>query len=82
MIKKTFLLVLAVFPLLLKCQDTASSVLSNNVTDTIAETTRIDLVQPFVPAHKIYLEKNGDSFFCLKPKIFSFATHIPGDFAG
>jgi hypothetical protein len=82
MIKKTFLFILIVLPLLSKSQDTASSVLSNNVTDTIAETKRIDLVKPFVPAHKIYLEKNGDSFFCLRPKTFSFITNIPGDFAG
>ena len=82
MIKKTFLFILTVLPLLSKSQDTASSVLSNNFTDTIAETKRMDLVKPFVPAHKIYLEKNGDSFFCLKPKTFSFITNIPGDFAG
>ena len=75
MIKKLFLLALILLPLLSKSQDTSNAVLFNSVNDTA-------IVKPFVPVHKIYLEKNGDSFFCLKPKTFSFATHIPGDFAG
>ncbi|CAN5304556.1 phosphatase PAP2 family protein [soil metagenome] len=31
---------------------------------------------------RIYLEKNGDSFICNKPKTFDFLTHIPGDAVG
>ncbi len=34
------------------------------------------------PGKKIYLEKNGDSFFCIKPKTFGFVTKIPTDAYG
>lgn len=34
------------------------------------------------PNQKIYLEKNGDSFTCMKPKSFDFFTKIPQDSYG
>jgi len=82
MIKKIFLLLLIVSPLLIKSQDTANVSILNIATDTIAEIKKIDSNKPFISTNKIYLEKNGDSFYCVKPKTFSFITNIPGDFAG
>jgi PAP2 superfamily len=82
MIKKAFLFILTILPLLSKSQDTAISVLPGTSKDSIVEIKKNDSLNPVVSSHKIYLEKNGDSFFCLKPKTFSFVTNIPGDFAG
>ncbi|CAN5465021.1 phosphatase PAP2 family protein [soil metagenome] len=35
-----------------------------------------------VLTHRFYMEKNGDSFYCDKPRFFDFATNIPKNGAG
>ena len=82
--KKVLLFILILSPFLLKSQNTDSSTISipDMLSDTIPEAKKNDSLKPIVSTHRIYLEKNGDSFYCLKPKTFSFLTHIPRDFAG
>ena len=70
MIKKYLTLLILLLPLF---------VAATNFTDTIPGTTDHSIA---VPTKKIYLEKNGDSFICNKPKFFNFITHIPNDAVG
>ena len=52
---------------------------------TIAQTDTISAVaeKPLtVFKQRVYLEKNGDSFICNKPKTFGFITNIPANTVG
>lgn len=67
MIKKCLALLILLFPLF---------AIATCITDTIpAGTDTMNALR----TQKIYLEKNGDSFICNKPKLFNFITHIPID---
>ena len=70
MIKKCLFLLILLFPLF---------AIATSITDTLpaGSDTMIALRK-----QRIYLEKNGDSFICNKPKLFNFVTHIPGDAVG
>ncbi len=70
MIKKCTALLILIFPLF---------VAANNSTDTLPE---LNDTTAAISKQKFYLEKNGDSFFCKKPKTFDFITHIPGNSVG
>lgn len=70
MIKKCLFLLILLLPLF---------AIATSITDTLpaGSDTMIALRK-----QRIYLEKNGDSFICNKPKLFNFVTHIPGDAVG
>lgn len=70
MIKKCLSLLILLLPLF---------AIATSITDTLpaGSDTMIALRK-----QRIYLEKNGDSFICNKPKLFNFVTHIPGDAVG
>jgi hypothetical protein len=69
MIKKYFILLLVTSPF---------ATYALNASDSLPVVTSIAPL----PKQRIYLEKNGDSFVCNKPKTFDFLTHIPGDAVG
>ncbi len=70
MIKKCLFLLILLFPLF---------AIATSITDTLP--ARSDTMIA-LRKQRIYLEKNGDSFICNKPKLFNFVTHIPGDAVG
>jgi PAP2 superfamily len=82
--KKLFLFIFILSTISLKSQDKDSSSISATAiaAGSAAEQKNEDTIKPTTSINKIYLEKNGDSFYCIKPKTFSFFTHIPKDFAG
>lgn len=70
MIKKCLFLLILLLPLF---------AIATSITDTLP--ARSDTMIA-LRKQRIYLEKNGDSFICNKPKLFNFVTHIPGDAVG
>lgn len=70
--KKKFIIILLVIlsPVLLSAQNANDSLQTKNEKGNNLFT------------QKIYLEKNGDSFFYNKPKTFGFITNIPSNYAG
>lgn len=70
MIKKYLSLLILILPLF---------AIAATITDTLPSVN--DTIKT-ISRQRIYLEKNGDSFICNRPKLFNFVTHIPGDAVG
>ena len=70
MIKKYLSLLILILPLF---------AIAATITDTLPSVN--DTIKT-ISRQRIYLEKNGDSFICNRPKPFNFVTHIPGDAVG
>lgn len=70
MIKKYLILLILLLPLF---------AIATSITDTLpAASDTMNALR----RQRIYLEKNGDSFICNKPRLFNFVTHIPDDAVG
>lgn len=82
MVKKIFALLLFAAPLFLNAQSIADTSVKDVVIDTTLVIQKNISEKSFLPAQRIYIEKNGDSFYCKKPKTLAFLTNIPSDVAG
>ncbi len=70
MIRKIIISIILALPLFVAAQNNTDTLRS--LSDTITSITK----------QRTYLEKNGVSFICNKPKTFGFVTNIPGDTYG